>query len=49
MATLDFSQNFNLLKRKGEIISKIFAKQKKNEDLLKLLVDWAASESTNGR
>ena len=34
MNTLDFSQNMSLLKRKGEIISKIFAKLKKNEELL---------------
>lgn len=26
MSTMDFSQNMTLLKRKGEIISKIFAK-----------------------
>lgn len=41
MNTLDFNQNLTLLKRKGDIISKIYAKQDKNEDLLKLLVEWA--------
>lgn len=49
MNTMDFSQNMTLLKRKGEIISKIFAKQGKSEELLKLLVEWASNESTNGR
>ena len=38
-----------LLKRKGEILSKIFAKLKQSEELLKLLVNWANSEVTNGR
>jgi hypothetical protein len=49
MGTMDFSQNISLLKRKGDIISKIFTKQKKSEDLLKLLVEWAQVENTNGR
>lgn len=49
MSTMDFSQNMTLLKRKGEIISKIFAKQGRSEELLKLLVDWSANESSNGR
>jgi hypothetical protein len=37
------------LKRKGDIISKIFAKQKKSEALLQLLVQWAGDSSTTGR
>ena len=49
MNTLDFNQPLSLLKRKGDIISKIFAKQNKNEDLLKMLVDWAQSDNNNGR
>jgi importin-5 len=38
-----------LLKKKGDIISKIFTKQKRGEELLKLLVEWAGNESANGR
>jgi hypothetical protein len=38
-----------ILKRKGDIISKIYAKQGKNEDLLKMLVEWSQSESSIGR
>lgn len=49
MSTMDFSQNITLLKRKGDIISKIFAKQNRSEELLKHLVDWASNESSNGR
>jgi hypothetical protein len=49
MSTMDFSQNMTLLKRKGDIISKIFAKQNRSEELLKHLVDWASNESSNGR
>jgi hypothetical protein len=41
MSNLDFNQPLSLLKRKGDIISKIFARQDKSEDLLKMLVDWA--------
>lgn len=45
MDSLDFkTQPLLLLKRKGDIISKIFALQNKNEDLLKLLVGWAQSD-----
>jgi hypothetical protein len=33
-----------LLKRKGDLISKIFMLQNKNEELLKMLVTWASSE-----
>lgn len=46
MQTMDFNQPLSLLKRKGDIISKIYAKQNKSEDLLKLLVEWAQSENT---
>lgn len=49
MNTVSFSQNISLLKRKGDILSKIFAKLKQSEELLKLLVNWASSEVTNGR
>jgi hypothetical protein len=45
MDSLDFkTQPLLLLKRKGDIISKIFTLQNKNEDLLKLLVGWAQSD-----
>lgn len=37
------------MKRKGDIISKIYAKQNKSEDLLKLLVEWAQADNTNSR
>ena len=46
---MDFNQPLTLLKRKGDIISKIYAKQNKSEDLLKLLVDWAGSDNTASR
>ena len=49
MGGLDFNQPLMILKRKGDILSKIYAKQGKNEDLLKLLVEWAQTESTTGR
>ncbi len=49
MNTISFAQNISLLKRKGDILSKIFAKLKQSEELLKLLVNWASSEVTNGR
>jgi len=39
----------SLLKRKAEIISKIFAKQGKTEELLQYMVGWASSEVSNGR
>ena len=41
MSTLDFTQPLLILKRKGDILSKIYSKQGKNEDLLKLLAEWA--------
>jgi hypothetical protein len=37
------------LKRKGDIMAKLFAQQNKNEDLLKLLVEWAQNENTSSR
>jgi hypothetical protein len=49
MNTMSFSHNISLLKRKGDILSKIFAKLQQSEELLKLLVNWASSEVTNGR
>lgn len=50
MNTMDFNTNsLLLLKRKGDIISKIYARQNKNEDLLKLLVDWASSDLATSR
>lgn len=46
MDSLDFqTQPLILLRRKGDIISKIFSLQNKNEELLKLLVGWAESEN----
>ncbi len=38
-----------LLKRKGDIIAKIFTKQGRSEELLELLVQWSACEEPNGR
>ena len=49
MSTLDFTQPLMLLKRKGDIISKIFSKQNKNEDLLKMLIEWAKQDNNTGR
>ncbi len=49
MNTMDFNQPLSLLKRKGDIISKIYAKQNKSEDLLKLLVEWAQSDNVSSR
>lgn len=50
MNTMNFStDSLQVLKRKGDIISKVYAKQNKNEDLLKLLVEWANSDLTNSR
>jgi hypothetical protein len=49
MNTLDFNQPLMLLKRKGDIISKIYSKQNKSEDLLTLLVEWASSDNSIGR
>lgn len=43
-------QSINLLKRKGDVLAKIYARQNKNEDLLNLLVQWAQAENnTNSR
>ena len=41
MTTVDFKQPLPLLKRKGDIISKIYSRQNNNEELLKMLVQWA--------
>ena len=49
MGTIDFAQPLTLLKRKGDIISKIFSKQNKNEDLLNLLIEWAKQDNNTGR
>ena len=38
-----------LLKRKGDIISKIYSKMGRSEEFLKLLGQWAQSEFTNAR
>lgn len=46
----DFStQNMTLLKRKGDIISKIYVRQNRSEELLKMLVEWSNSESSPAR
>lgn len=46
MDSLDFnSQPLLLLKRKGDVISKIFSLQGQNEQLLTLLVQWAQSDN----
>jgi hypothetical protein len=46
----DFSsQNMTLLKRKGDIISKIYVRQNRSEELLKMLVEWANSDSSPAR
>jgi hypothetical protein len=45
MKSIDFkTQNMILLKRKGDLISKIYTLQNQNEALLKILVEWAGSE-----
>lgn len=49
MNTIDFNQPLPLLKRKGDIISKIYSKQNKNEDLLKLIIDWSKLDNQTGR
>lgn len=38
-----------LLKRKGDIISKIFSKQDKNTDLLNMVIEWAKQDNIVGR
>jgi len=38
-----------LLKRKGDVLSKIFSLQGKNEELLNLLVQWAQSDDSNSK
>lgn len=47
--TLDFSQPFQLLKRKGEIVAKIFSKQEKTEEFMNYLSEWSKNESPNAR
>ena len=50
LGTIDFNGNsLQVLKRKGDLLSKIYARQEKSEDLLKLLVEWASSEASNSR
>jgi hypothetical protein len=50
MESLDFkTQPLLLLKRKGDVISKIYSLQGKNEELLSLLVQWAQSEDVNSK
>ena len=50
MQTIDLgNQPLTLLKRKGDILSKVYAKLNQNEDLLKLLVEWAQSDLTQSR
>jgi hypothetical protein len=44
MQSLDFKQPMLLLKRKGDLISKLFMLQNKNEQLLGQLVEWAQSD-----
>jgi len=47
LESLDFkTQSMVLLKRKGDLISKIFMLQEKNEELLQILVQWAQSDDT---
>jgi hypothetical protein len=50
MQTMDLSnQPLTLLKRKGDILSKVYSKLNQSEDLLKLLVEWASSDMTQSR
>jgi hypothetical protein len=44
MNSIDFKQPMLLLKRKGDLISKLFMLQNKNEQLLGQLVEWAQSD-----
>jgi hypothetical protein len=45
MKSIDFkTQNMILLKRKRDLISKIYSLQNQNESFLKILVKWAGSE-----
>ena len=44
MASLDFqTQPLLLLKRKGDVLAKIYALRGENEALLKLVAEWAQS------
>jgi len=50
MDSLNFAAGNNqVLKRKGELLSKIYARQSKSEDLLKLLVQWATADDAASR
>lgn len=49
MGTMSFSQNMTLLKRKGDILAKLFSKQGRSEELLKMLVECSGCEEKNGR
>jgi hypothetical protein len=49
MASLDFNQPLLLLKRKGDLLSKIHSLQNSNEDLLKLLVSWTQTQDTTAK
>jgi len=47
LESLDFkTQPMVLLKRKGDLISKIFMLQEKSEELLHILVQWAQSDDS---
>jgi len=47
LESLDFqTQPMLLLKRKGDLISKIFMLQEKSEELLQILVQWAQSDNS---
>lgn len=48
--SLDFqNQNMLLLKRKGDLISKVFMLLGQSEDLLRMLVEWAQSADANSK
>lgn len=47
--TLDFAQPISLLRRKGEIISSVAARQGSSEELLGQLVEWSSNENPNAR
>lgn len=50
IATMDFTtQGMLLLKRKGDIITKIFVRQNKSAELLGLVGNCVSHESVNGR
>ena len=49
MESLDFAQPMLLLKRKGDIIAKVFTLLDQSEVLLQSLVEWANSESSQSK